>query len=254
VNTSGSTETGTLRTFADDGSALVVRPTNGTAGASFSYSIPANGAFVLSTDGSPQSVNVGWVQLTPTSGSTPSGAGVFRLRQNGIVVTESGVPSAAPTTHARVYIDKSGAHDTGLAIGNPGNSSLSLTLTAYQTNGTSAIGTANATLNANGHAAHFAGQFVSGVPGGFSGVLDIASPAPFVALTLRSLLNARGEFLLTTFPIADATQPAPQPIVFPQIADGGGYVTQVILLSPAGAAAANVSFFGDNGNALAVGQ
>jgi len=254
VNTSGSTETGTVRTFADDGSALVVRPVNGTAGAQFPYSIPANGAVVLATDGSPQTVNIGWVQLTPTSGSTPSGAGVFRLRQNGILITESGVPSAPPTTHARVYIDKSGGHDTGLAIGNPGNSNLNLTLTAYQTNGTSVIGSTNATLNANGHAGRFAGEFVPAVPAGFTGVLDISSATPFAALTLRSLTNSRGEFLLTTFPIADATQPAPQPIIFPQIADGGGYVTQIILLSPAGSATANVGLFGDNGNALAVGR
>ena len=254
VNTTGSAEAGTLRTFADDGSALVVRPINGTAGTSFPYSIPANGASIFTTDGSPQNVNIGWIQLTTTSGSTPAGAGVFRLRQGGIVVTESGVPSAAPTTHARVYIDKSGGHDTGLAIGNPGSSTLNLTLTAYQQNGSSLIGTANATLNANGHAARFAGQFVSGVPANFTGVLDIASPTPFVALTLRSLTNSRNEFLLTTFPIADATQPAPQPVVFPQIADGGGYVTQVILLSPTGAGTASVSLFGDNGNALAVGK
>src|SRR5437899_8663393 len=38
----------------------------------------------------------------------------------------------------------------------------------------------------------------------------------------------RGDFLLTTFPIADANQPAPSPIVFPQIVDGGGSKTQSI--------------------------
>jgi hypothetical protein len=92
------------------------------------------------------------------------------------------------------------------------------------------------------------------VPTNFTGVLDIASPTPFVALTLRSLVNSRNEFLLTTFPVADAAQPAPQPIVFPQIADGAGYVTQFILLSPSGAGTASVSLFGDNGNALAVGR
>jgi hypothetical protein len=254
MNTSGSAETGTFKTFADDGSALVVRPAGGTAGSSFVYNIPANGAFVFSTDGSPQNVNIGSIQLTPSSGSTPSGAGVFRLSQGGIVVTESGVPSAAPTTHARVYIDKSGAHDTGLAIVNPGNSGLNVTLTALQGNGSSMISSANTALNANGHVARFAGQFIPSIPAGFTGVLDIAAPAPFAALTLRSLVNARGDFLLTTFPIADSTQPAPQPVLFPQIADGGGYVTQFILLGPTGAATANVNFFGDTGAPLAVGQ
>jgi hypothetical protein len=164
------------------------------------------------------------------------------------------VPSASLTTRARVYIDKTLGHDTGIAIVNPGTSSANLTLTAFQTNGTTTLGTATASLNINGHAARFASEFVPNVPGGFSAVLEISSTTPFAALTLRSLTNARGDFLLTTFPIADATQNAPQPVVFPQIADGGGYFTQFILLGPTGPATASVNLLDDNGAPLGIGQ
>jgi hypothetical protein len=84
--------------------------------------------------------------------------------------------------------------------------------------------------------------------------LDIASASPFAALTLRSLNNSRGDELLTTFPVAEFNQAAPFPIVFPQIADGGGFKTQFILLSAGAGANTTLNFFTDNGSALAVAK
>jgi len=104
----------------------------------------------------------------------------------------------------------------------------------------------------NGHRAAFVAQMIEGLPDGFSGVAEISSTSPFVALTLRGLTNRRGDFLLTTFPIADSSQPAPTPIVFPHIADGGGYSTQFIFISASGAASVNVDFFGSDGAPLSI--
>ena len=111
-------------------------------------------------------------------------------------------------------------------------------------------GTVN--LAANGHNSRFAGEMIAGLPRGFTGVLEISSSSPFVALTLRSLVNARGDFLITTFPIADANQAAPSPIVFPQIADGAGYSTQFILFSGSAEQSSSglLRFFGPHGQTL----
>jgi hypothetical protein len=65
-------------------------------------------------------------------------------------------------------------------------------------------------------------------------------------------MNARNEFLMTTFPVADANQPAPEPIVFPHIADGGGYTTQFILLSPTGEANTVLRLFDEKGMPMAI--
>jgi hypothetical protein len=73
-----------------------------------------------------------------------------------------------------------------------------------------------------------------------------------VALTLRSLNNARNEFLITTFPLADSNQGAPQPLIFPQIADGGGFKTQFILLGVNGASTTTTNLFGDTGAPISV--
>jgi hypothetical protein len=70
---------------------------------------------------------------------------------------------------------------------------------------------------------------------------------------LRSLINARGDFLLTTFPVADISQTVTSPLVFPQVADGGGYQTQFILISPSAAGSSSTVSLdvpGDNGSKL----
>jgi hypothetical protein len=165
------------------------------------------------------------------------------------------VPSATPTTHARIFIDASNGHNTGLAISSAGQATT-VTLQAFQLDGSTVAGTSRGpvVLSANGHRAAFVDELIAGLPPNFTGTLDISATVPFAALTLRSLTNSRGDFLLTTFPIADFMQPAPSPVVFPQIADGGGYSTQFILLSTAGASTTTLNFFDDSGTALPVGR
>lgn len=256
INTTTTVQTGTLSFLNNTGGPLQVHRVGDPPGASslFNYSIPAAGLFVFMTDGMPNTVNAGSAQLQPDFlSSAPFGAAVFSYTANGIRVTESGVPAVLPTTHARIYIDGASGHNTGLAIAAPNATPLHLQLSAFQTDGISPAGSGTVDLGGNGHDARFANQFLS-LPTGFTGLLDIYSPLPFVAATLRSLTNSRGDFLLTMFPVADAIQPAPFPIVFPQIVDGGGYRTQFILLSTAGGANAILSYFGDDGSPIPLGK
>jgi sugar lactone lactonase YvrE len=257
LNTSNLTEIGTLQLLNGAGSPLVVNQVGGTSGSVFTYYIPSGGAFRFQTDGSPATINTGWVQLTPELGTpTPIGAGVFGYNSGNILVTESGIPATVSTTHARIYVDLSGGHDTGLAIANTTSANASITITAFQSDGVTGIGTSQGPLqiSASGYSAFFADQFITGLPAGFTGVLDITSSTPFAALTVRSLTNERGDFLLATFPIADMTVAAPSPIVFPQIADGGGYVTQFILIGAGGASSVTLNYYGNDGKYLPVGK
>ncbi len=257
LNTSSGIESGTLQFFDDNGSPLVVNQVGGIAGSIFRYSIPNGGVARFQTDGFPAATKAGWAELTPDVGtSTPVGAGVFSYNPGDFLVTESGIPAVVSTTHARVYVDLSAGHNTGLAIANPASTANAVTITAFQRDGATRIGTTRGPLQlpANGHSARFASELVAGLPTGFTGVLDIVSSAPFAALTMRSLNNERNDFLLATFPIADMTLAAPSPIVFPQIADGGGYTTQFILIGASGASSVTLSFYGEDGKPLLVGQ
>jgi hypothetical protein len=184
------------------------------------------------------------------------GSGVFGYNPANVLVTESGVPSASATKHARIYVDQSGNHDTGLAIANINDMAADIAIHAFETDGATPAGTSDGplTLAAHGHDSNFAGQYIAGLPAGFTGVLDISSTTPFAALTMRSLYNENNDYLMTAFPVADMNQTAPTPIVFPHIADGGGYVTQFILLGTGGASSATISYFDNNGTPLAVGE
>lgn len=256
LNTSNATETGTLQMLDDSGAPLAVTQVGGTSSSSFNYSIPSGGVFLLRTDGSPAEVKAGWVRLTPDAGTaTPVGSGVFGYNPKDILVTESGIPATVSTTHARVYVDLSGNHNTGLAIANVVAADAKIMINAFQKDGMTATGTGQSLqLAGNAHAAIFADYFITGLSKGFTGVLDISSTTPFAALTLRSFDSERDEFLMTAFPVVDMTAPAPSPIIFPQIADGDGYITQFILLSSGTASSVTLSFHDNDGKPLAIGS
>jgi hypothetical protein len=256
LNTSNAIETGTLRFFSSPGGSQAIHRVGDVAPSdSFRYSIPPGGLFRLVSDGSPAAAVTGSIQLAPDNGtSTPVGAGILSLSQGGVLVTETGVPAATPVSHVRIYIDKSGGHDTGVAIAATGSSAVSVAFNAFQPDGSTPAGSGTINLASNGHDARFTGQIIAGLPDGFTGVLDVSSANSFVALTLRSLTNSRNEFLMSTFPVAAALQSLPAPIIFPQVADGGGYQTQFILLAFGVPTAATLNFFADDGTALAVGK
>ncbi len=257
LNTADSVETGKLRLFDDDGKALSANQAGGTRDSVFNYAIQPGGVFVFETDGFPVDARVGWAQLIPdANSSSPVGAGIFSYSQGGVRVTEAGIPAANPTTHAHVYIDQAGYHSTGLAVSNPGAAGIDVKLKAYRPDGSvvTEAGESALSLSAEGHSARFVPQFFSGLPAGFTGVLDISSTSAFVALTLRSLTNSRGDFLLTTFPVADQTRPAPAPVVFPQVAVGGGYTTELVVTTAGGPSELRLNFYGEDGIPLPIAK
>jgi hypothetical protein len=252
LNTTEKIETGTLQIFDNNGAPLNINTTGSSRDSSFNYSIAPGGAFRLQTDGSTESSNVGWVRLIPDSSSpTPIGSGVFSYNPESILVSEAGIPAVIATTHARIYLDTFEDHNTGLAIVNANDTAASITIKAYFKDGTSPMSViAPLQLAAKGHDARFASSL--GLDTGLTGVLDISSTTPFAALTLRSLTNQRYDFIMTTFPVADLNQPAPSPIVFPQIGEGGGYSTQFILLGSGGPADIMLNSYDETGKPLPV--
>jgi hypothetical protein len=254
INTSGSTERGTIQFYDDDGHPFVIQPVGGTAASSFQYNIPPGGVYRLQTDGSSSTQKAGWARVIPTYlNITPVGFGVFSYNPIETLLTESGIPSSPYVTHARIYVDLAQNHNTGLAIANLSSTMATYTIAAFEIDGASRIGQSlGLQLPSFGHAGKFATQLVTGLPADFTGVLDISSTTPFSALTLRSLSNERGDFLISTFPIVDMNNAAPSPVIFPHIATGGGYTTQIILLSSGGAADTSLVLYNDAGDIFEV--
>lgn len=264
MNPTSSSQTGQIRFYSDDGGPLTLHLAGdaGVGSSIYNYSIRSGGCYLFRTDGAPTVVHAGSAQVIPDTGtSAPVGVGVFSysptgtLFGSGILVTESGIPSAQPTTHALVFVDQTMDHLTGLALAAADGGAVHVTLKVLQGDGTQVVGTGTVDLSGNGHTARFVNELIAGLPEDFVGVLELTAPSPFVALTLRGLSNSRGEFLLTTFPVADFNQLSPTPIVFPQIADGGGYLTEIILLNTSGLPVnLKISFFGEDGLPLDVAK
>jgi subtilisin len=250
LNTSSRREGGALQILDNAGMPLAIKQAGGTSGSSFIYSIPPGGTYRFQSDGSAMTTTAGWARLIPDAYSEiPIGSGVFGYNPENILISESGIPAAAATTHARIYVDLSRNHNTGLAISNLDSSPEDIQIKAFRTDGVTEVGASQGPfrLLPGGHEARFAESFITGLPTGFRGVMDISATKPFAALTLRSLMNERNEFLMTTLPIADLNKAAPFPAVFPHIADGNGYLTEFILISSSGAASTTLSFFDESG-------
>ena len=257
LNASAMAETGTFEILDDHGTPWPVTQVDGATNSKFRYGISPRGFLRFQTDGRNIEVHAGWVRLVPDTGtSTPVGAAVFSHNPENVLITESGAPATGSTSHARIYLDLSGDHNTGLAIANVAATSSTINVKAFQSDGVTGAGTSNGPLQliGGGHLARFADQLIAGLPEGFTGVLDIRSTTPIAALTLRSLYNERHDFLLTTLPVADLNQSAPSPAMFPQIADGGGFLTQFILLNTGEPSSVTINFYDQVGKALAIGK
>ena len=116
---------------------------------------------------------------------------------------------------------------------NPETASQVVNLTLRDAGGTT-VGEESLVMNPGEHVARFADELFGTTPG-FEGSLTFESGAGLGAITLRQSANRFGEPLFTTLPVADldaATETGA--VVFPHLAAGGGFQTQIILINPSG--------------------
>jgi hypothetical protein len=187
-------------------------------------------------------LKVGYGRIVPDAGSTtPSGVAIFGFRQNGVVVSEAGVPSSPLITAGRIYAEVSGiqgtagAVNTGIAIANPNNQDATLTFYFTDEAGSDSQ-TASFTLGANQQRANFLDEAPFNSGASFRGAFSFSSTVPVAVIALRGYYTERAEgseFLITTLPVVNTGAPASiSPVVIPHFADGGGWRTQVVLINP----------------------
>src|SRR5262249_43226731 len=92
--------------------------------------------------------------------------------------------------------------------------------------------TAAITLNAGGQTATFIHQIFPQLGTSFVGTAFIQSNAPIGVTALRGTLDGSASFIMTAVPIS-AEVPAGDITAFPQVADGDGYSTEMVLINPA---------------------
>lgn len=220
VNPTDSDITGTLQ-FSD---------ATGNPGLAFTYAIPARGGGRFTSSGSGAVVHSGFVSIMPAQGTAaPEGSLLLTYRKDGVRVTEAAFPATHPGTAFRIFIEADDKVQSGIAIANPSFAAATVRLELIGLSGTS-ISTTTLTMEPRAQIS----KFLSELPGFQSlslpvqGVLQITSSTPIDVAGLRSRVNERGDFLITTTPPVAASSSGSE-LVFPHFADGGGYRTQFIM-------------------------
>ena len=172
--------------------------------------------------------------MKPSSGTTPSGVAIFGYRPAGVLVTEAGVPDSPLITSGRIYgeVSATGIVNTGLAIANPNNQTAAVTFTLTDTAG-AIVKSDSTTIGPNSQVAGFLNEAPYSVANGFQGTLSFTSTVPVGVIALRSFVNERSDFLITTLPVIDLSRGASTGTqVIPHFAVGDGWGTQIILVNP----------------------
>lgn len=244
---SNTTAVGTISLVGETGTALPLDFGSGPQ-STLSYSIPPNGMVKFSTTGLGP-VRVGYAVVLPSSGPLPVGSGIFTSKSSLGIASQAGVPNAPLTTSLRTFVETASSpltRNTGVAIVNPNNATATLSLSLASFDGR--VQTNFISVPPNGHLAKFLDELFLPVPPTFQGILTITSNMPIAALTLRLTKNERGEDIYSTLPTTDLNNPPLGALFLPQIAVGGGFQTQFILLSTSNnSGTVRLDFFDENG-------
>jgi hypothetical protein len=199
-----------------------------------SYSVGPRSGAAMTSQGGFGATTVGYARIQPANGTTtPTGLAIFGFRQNNTLVSETAISASAVISSGRIYAEVDGGVNTGIAIVNPSDVPVTLNFYFTGSNGQrSAEG--STTIAANGQLARFLNEApFTGSISFFHGTFTFEASAPVSAIALRSVINERSEFLVTTLPVADLSATAETaPVVFPQYAEGGGWTTQILLVNP----------------------
>jgi hypothetical protein len=248
VNPSDAVAEGDLVFLQDDGSVYTTT----------SYSIAPRSAFDVRMAEAGASIRTGQVRVNPKAGhAVPDGVLVFSYQSDGITVTETSIPAVESGSQFSTYAEATSSVQTGLALANSGASDAIVALSLMSVTGEDlGIGT-TLRLAPNGHTALFLREisgFASLRPD-FRGVLRITTDrsTPVSVVTLRSRYNERGDFLVSTIQAADEQRGgASSELIFPHIADGGGYTTDFVLFSASGPATGMLQFNSQSGEPLSI--
>jgi sugar lactone lactonase YvrE len=206
----------------------------------FHRSLPAFLLFLASSSFFvfPQSqLQVGYAHLSVASGTNrPSGTALFTYSSSdGTILWQAGVGAVEPIRSGRIFVDRTSGTRTAIALANPSNQPVAVKLVLRDAKG-SVVGSDTPTLKAYEHVPRFVEELIAGIPQSLTvGTLSfetVNSDQRLAAITLRETRNARDEPLYATLPVADMDAAATKvSLTFPQVALGGGYKTQIILIS-----------------------
>ncbi|UCF37048.1 MAG: hypothetical protein JSU96_20000, partial [Acidobacteriota bacterium] len=201
-----------IELFDSAGQPMVVDLGLGAANSRYDLLLPEGQAIALNTTGSGE-LQVGYARVTTSS--RVGGTAVFGRRHlpAGTLLYEAGVPASEPLNEFSLVVDTTGDRNTGLALvrddtqGATAAQLVEVTLRLFRKDG-GLLDEQKIELANGQHSARFITEIFSQVEGitEMEGMLEITSPVPLAAITLRQTDAPGKEFpaevpTLTTFPV-----------------------------------------------------
>src|SRR5262245_9159273 len=155
---------------------------------SVAYSTANFGSTTIETAGTSALMNVGDAKAQPSASTAPAGVAILGLRQNGVLVTETGVPGTPALTSGRTVAQVHGPIKTAFAIGKTWRAAVVVwsNFTAQHGNYS---GDNSFTLSASAHFARSLGEAPCGLTSGLVGTLTYSSSGPIAGTALRTLIT-----------------------------------------------------------------
>ncbi|MBI4472029.1 MAG: hypothetical protein HY646_05135 [Acidobacteria bacterium] len=220
------------------------------SGRRLSYEIGARSAWKVQTRGLGADAQSGYATLIPTSGTAPVSNAVLSRFSGTNLKFAAGVPGSRAMTRGVMPGVRDSSRRSALAMVNRGNTTADVRLTAFGADGRQ-IAARTVSIGSNSHRAAFFDDLISELPMGFEGTVTFETANPVYVISLRTLVNASGDFLMTSMPVIDPGAPASGISYFPQLVDGGNFATEYLLVNT-GPASARLQFFTTTGQPLPV--
>ena len=146
----------------------------------------------------------------------------------------------------RMYAELDGTIRSGIAVESHDPRTVSVTFELRKLDGSDSGLRGSLEILPFGERAIFLNEIpgFESLPSPFKGILRISSPssAGISVLGLRSRVNERGDFMITTTPATDEKPVRANSLVFPHVVDGDGYSTEFITFG-----ARNLQVFSQSG-------
>jgi len=221
------------------------------------------------------SVRSGYIIVTPGANSPPASTTVmFGLLSQGVVQSQADIMPQAMTADASMFAEvlPTNSQSIGIAVANPGDNTNTVTMTLRNSDGSVAGMPISISLEAQHQIAKFISElFPEIIAPGFIGSLRVQSSIPISVLGLGfsgaafsalpiSRSTRTGDVPLRTLTAGSLTSTSAGGLVggstasiFPQIAVGGGWATQVALVNDSAVAiTGRLDVFDPAGNPMPV--
>jgi glucose/arabinose dehydrogenase len=196
------------------------------------FTIAGGGVASFDMADSNDQVTIHHAQIHPNDEETkPAGLAFIGLRSNGVLVHETVVPATSLIATGRFHAEIDSNVDTGIAIANPDMARPATITFQFTDSDGNDFGDSVLTIPPGGQFASFLAEDPFRIPAEFQGTVSFDSSLPVAVIALLGFVNERSEFLTTTLPVVDLASVSREPVIVPQLAAGGGWRTDIILLN-----------------------